>query len=259
MKMWQFGITFAVLSCAAYAQGQGLSDPFKKWLVCDASFPFSTETVSPDFSVKLSSEQAPVAGIRVLLVRGGEEWKPGDDRTVATAGTDSDGTAWFEAIAPGNYHLRAADGLLFPNNDYIEVEAGHRSGEEVKVYWPGESTKIRALRGRLTTSKDPSDEDVPLRDSAVDLLDLVTGRHVESARTDVGGLYEFATAEPGLYVFRVTLAGKENSNKSDSRDLAIELDPSAREATLPEMKVVRSDCYGVQLYRFMKVKGWEPQ
>jgi len=163
MKMWQLGTTVAILSCAACAQEQELSQPYKKWLLCDVDFLFTTETVGPDFSVRLFSEQAPPAGVRLKLVRGGTEWKPGDGRVVATAKTDSTGVAQFLAIHAGNYHPRIEDGLLFPNNEFIEVESGHRSGEEVRVYWPGESTKVRALRGRLTTSKNWSDEGIPFK------------------------------------------------------------------------------------------------
>jgi hypothetical protein len=46
----------------------------------------------------------------------------------------------------------------------------------------------------------------------------------------------------------------------ENRDLAVELDPSAKEYSILEMKVVQSDCYGVQLLRRSPTDDlWEAQ
>jgi hypothetical protein len=258
MKLWRFGFLIAVLACGSYAQKQELSRPYKKWLFCDVDFLFSQETVGADFSLKVSFKEAPVAWARMSLVRGGVEWKPGDGEVVATAETDSTGTAEFSAIAPGSYTPRAEDGLLFPGNEFIHVKAGLRPGEAVKVFWPGLTMAVRSLRGRLTTSREASDEGVPWRDGDVELLELHTGRLIESTHTYGDGSYGFATEEPGLYVFRVTMPARKKGNMSESHDLAVELDPSAKEGAIPEMKVIWSECEGVQLLR-RKADGWEAE
>jgi len=242
MKVWRFGLLVAVLACGAYAQKQELSKPYRKWLECDVVWPFSVEGVGPDFSMNVSFKEAPVAWARIALVRG-------DGEVVAIAETDSNGTAEFSAIVPGSYTPRAEDGLLFPDNEFIDVKASHRSGEEIKVFWPGMTVAVRALHGRLTTSKEVSDEGLPWRDGNVELLDLHTGRLIESTHTDGDGSYEFTTVQPGLYVFRATMPENKKGNTSESHDLAVELDPSAKEAAMPEMKVLQSECAGVQLYR----------
>lgn len=258
MKVRRFGLLIAILACGAYGQKQELDKPHRKWLECDVDFLFTTETVGPDFSLSVSFKDAPIVGVRVSLVRGGVEWKPGDGEVVATAETDSSGIAQFYAIAPGSYTPKAEDGLFFPNNEFIDVRARHRAGEQVKVHWPVWPMAVRALRGRLTTSKEVSDDGMPWRDGDVEILDLRTGRLIESTHTDGDGGYEFAVAEPGLYVFRAMMAAKKKGNEPESHDLALELDPSAKEGTIPEMKVIRSDCDGVQLLR-LEADGWEAQ
>jgi hypothetical protein len=82
-------------------------------------------------------------------------------------------------------------------------------------------------------------------------------RLIESVQTDDNGSYEFSTAEPGLFVLRVKLParGKIESGKDD---LAVELDPAAKEVSIPEMKVLQSECSGVQLFRRIG-EHWEAQ
>ena len=96
---------------------------------------------------------------------------------------------------------------------------------------------------------EETDLNLPLRLATVKLVDLRSSRVVETQRTIDDGSYEFSTIEPGLYVIRITPRVNEKKTKSLSGDLAVELDPAARESTIPELKVAQSDCAGVQLLR----------
>jgi len=202
---------------------------------------FSKEEVGPDFSLKISFHHAPVEGARIELEHGG--------KAVATARTNSRGVAIFSAIPPGEYSPRAVDGLVFPVGSLVlEVRPGHAVSEKVKLDWPGYSVATQNLRGKFTVSEQLDDPDMPLRNTSVELLDPYTSKLIESGHTDVNGDYEFATIIPGVYALRLTLAKKDESG-SETRDLPVELDQAAKEYSIPEMKAVHSDCYGLQLLR----------
>jgi hypothetical protein len=245
-------LSFLMLSGLVHAQEQDQPEPHYKWLNCDVDWIFSEETVGPDFSFQLSFHDSPIAGVRVFLSKSGS--------VVSTATTNSHGVAHFSAIPPGKYDPSSPAGLLFPSGSLvIEVDAHHASGEKVKLDWPGYSIATRNLRGKFTVSEQLNDPDIPLRNAPVELLDPYTSKLIESGRTDVNGDYEFATRIPGVYALRLRLAKKDGSG-FETRDLPAELDPAAKEYSIPEMKAVHSDCYGLQLLRRIGTEdGWEAQ
>jgi hypothetical protein len=195
---------------------------------------------------------APVGGTRISLNKVG--------KVVATARTNQQGVARFDVIPPGTYDSESPDGLLFPSGRLvIKVEAGHASGERVTLHWPNYSVAYRLLRGRFTIAEQPNDPGTPLRNAVVELRDVYTARLIESGSTDANGDYEFATTDPGLYALRLVLPKKGQAGL-ESRDLAIELDATAKDYSIPEMKVVQSDCYGIQLLRRSTTEDlWEAQ
>lgn len=213
---------------------------------------FTEETVGPSFSLKVSFHGTPVAGTRITLNKG--------RKALATARTNRGGFARFERIAPGKYDAESPDGLLFPSGRLvIEIKADHSAGEKLTLHWPSDSVAYRVLRGRFTISEELNDPEIPLRSTVVELRDVYTARLIESGSTDANGDYEFATTDPGLYALRLVLPKKGQAG-FENRDLAVELDPSAKEYSIPEMKVVQSDCYGVQLFRRSKTEDhWEAQ
>jgi hypothetical protein len=109
----------------------------------------------------------------------------------------------------------------------------------------------------LIAPGDASEEDRPLQSAAVKLLDLRSSRVVETQRTAADGSYEFSMLEPGLYVVRVIPPAHNKKPNPASGDLAVELDPTALESTIPELKVLQSDCAGVQLLRRTAKGQWE--
>jgi hypothetical protein len=241
-----------VLVYSANAQEQELGEPYKKWLDCAVDWIFNEEAVSPSFSLKISFHGAPVAGARITLNK--------DGKAAVTATTNQQGVARFVSIPPGKYDLESPDGLLFPSGRLvIEVKAKHVSGEKVSLDWPNYSLAYRFLRGRFTTSEQVDDPEIPLRNTLVELRNVYTARLIESGSTDANGDYQFSTTDPGLYALRLVLPKKGQAG-FENRDLAVELDPSAKEYSIPEMKVVQSDCYGVQLLRRAPTENiWESQ
>ena len=115
---------------------------------------------------------------------------------------------------------------------------------------------VRTLRSRLVAPGEGADTDRPLRSATVALVDLRSSRVVETQQTAEDGSYQFSTIEPGLYVVRVTPPVKDKKTKPISGDIAVELDPAARESAIPELKVEQSDCSGVQLLRKVG-KEWQ--
>ena len=244
-------LSLVMLSGLARAQEQGLAKPYK-WLECDVDWMFSEATVGPGFSLQLSFNGSPIAGVLVSLSKNG--------KVAATARTNSHGVARFNAIPPGKYDPGSPDGLLFPSGSVvIEVKAHHASGERVKLDWPGYTVTTQNLRGKFTISEKQDDPGIPLRNAPVELLDPYTSKLIESGHTDINGDYEFATRIPGVYALRVRVAKKDDSS-SETHDLPVELDPAAKEYSIPEMKAVHSDCYGLQLLRRSGTEDlWEAQ
>jgi hypothetical protein len=227
-----------VLTYSAYAQST--ENEFDR--LCFFDRLFSEPTVGPDFSLKLSFHGRPIAGASIAI-------ENSKGNVAATAKTNPKGVAHFTAIPPGEYYPSAPDGLLFPSGSLvIEVKAGNPAGERVKVEWPADPSSIRSAKGRFTTSDLLDDPDIPMQNQRVELLDLRTATLIESAQTNANGEYEFKTAQPGLYALRVTLPRKGEPG-SENHDLAVEVDPAASDYALPDMKVVQSNCNGVQFYR----------
>ena len=223
------------------AQGQELAETHKKWLLCDFDWIFTEETVGSSFSLKTSFHGTPVAGVRITLNK--------DGKVAATATTNKKGVARFVSVPPGNYDPESPDGLLFPSGRLvIKVKLKHASGELISLDWPNSSRAYRVLRGRFTTSEEVDDPEIPMRNVLVELRDVYTARLIESGSTDANGDYQFSTIDSGLYAMRLVLP-KKGQPGFETRDLAVELDSSAKEYWIPEMKVVQSDCYGVQLLR----------
>ena len=243
---------FLLILGTASAQGQELAEPHKKWLLCDVDWMFTEETVGPSFSLKTSFHGTPVARARITLNK--------DGKVAATATTNKKGVAHFVSVPRGKYDPESPDGLLFPSGRLvIEVKPKHASGERVSLDWPNSSRAYRLLRGRFTTSEDVNDHEIPMRNILVELRDVYTARLIESGYTDANGDYQFSTNDPGLYALRLVLPKKGQSG-FENRDLAVELNPSAKEYSMPEMKVVQSDCYGVQLLRRSSTDDlWEAQ
>jgi len=254
-------VALAILGGCSFAQNQGLPEvqPQRKWLVCDVDWIFTPYDVGTDFSVKLSYHQQPLPGIRVVITPSGElRDTAGRLRVPVTAMTDSSGTAHFLAVTPGKYNAEAKNGLDFPSNEVTVHSAGDGDFDaEIEIEWPLEPLPVRTLRGRLLAPGEGDKPDRPFRSATVNLVDLRSSRVVETQRTLEDGSYEFSTVEPGLFVVRVIPPTKDKQTKELSGDLAVELDPVAEEPTIPELKVLQSECAGVQLLRQTKPGQWE--
>ncbi len=250
----RLAVAIAVLCGCSLAQDLDSSEerPKRQWLECDVDWMFSQETVGPAFSLQVSFHGSPIPGVPISL----DKSKGG----AFTARTNSHGVAHFGAIPPGRYDPSSPNGLLFPSGSLvIEVKADHASHEKLKLDWPGYSIPTQNLRGKFTTSKELSNPAIPLRNAPLELLDPYTSKLIESGYTDINGDYEFATRTPGVYALRLSVAKRDGSS-AETHDLPVELEPGAREFSIPEMKAVHSDCNGLQLLRKSETEDlWEAQ
>jgi hypothetical protein len=256
----RLAIAVAILGGFSFAQDQDANDAQAKpkWLLCDVDWIFTPYDVESNFSVKLSFHQAPLPGMRVVLDPSGELTNASEHkRAPVIATTDVAGTAQFFAVPPGKYSVGAKDGLWFPSNE-LTVHADGAFDKGIEIEWPLDPLPVRTPRGRLITQAEETDLERPLQPATVELVDLRSSRVVETQHTIEDGSYEFSKIEPGLYVVRVIPPAKRKNAKPKSGDLAIELDPSANESTIPEMKVEQSECAGVQLLRRAANGRWEP-
>jgi hypothetical protein len=254
----RLAVAAAIFCGCSLAQDQDPSDAHAELeRLCSFDRLLTPYDVSSDFSVALSFRQAPLPGIRVVLTPTGESTDAiGHSRVPVTAVTDSSGTAHFLAVPAGTYDAGAKNGLFFSSNE-VSVHADGDFDNEIEIEWPLETLPVRALRGKLIAPGAASETDRPLQSATVQLVDLRSSRVLETQHAISDGSYEFSTIEPGLYVVRVIPPTKDKKTNPARGDLAVELDPTAQESTIPEMKVLQSDCAGVELLRRTAKDRWE--
>jgi hypothetical protein len=258
-KPIRLAIAVLIICGCSLAQDQNSNDGHakEKWLLCDVDWIFTPYDVGPDFSVKLWFRQTPLPGIRVVLTPTGESTDAsGHSRAPITAVTDSSGTAHFLAVPAGRYDAGAKNGLFFPSNE-VTVHTDGDFDNEIEIEWPLQPLPVRALRGKLIAPGESAVANRPLRSAMVQLVDLHSSRVLETQRTIADGSYGFSTTESGLYGVRIIPPAKDKKTEAASGDLAVELDPAAQESTIPELKVLQSDCAGVQVLRRIAEDRWE--
>jgi hypothetical protein len=249
-------VTIAILGSCSFAKGQDANVPAEFDRLCFFSRLSTPYDVDRRFSVKLSYHQASIPDIEVTLTPIGDvKNASGHLRASISALTDSSGTARFVDAPSGKYTLGTKNGLVFPSN-VLTVHAKGHFHNEIAIRWPLDPLPVRTLRGKLITQAEETDVERPLQPATVELVDLRSSRVLEVQGTIGDGSYEFSTLEPGLYVIRVIPPAKDEKAPPVSGNLAVELDPAAQEATIPEMKVEQSDCAGVQLLRKVG-KEWQ--
>ncbi len=261
LNVIRLAVAVTVFCGCSFAQDQDSSDAHakRKWLTCDVDWIFTPYDVGADFSVTLSFRQAPLPGIRVVLTPSEDlADASGHRRVPVTAVTDSSGTAHFLAVPTGKYIAGAKNGLFFPSNE-VTVHVDGDFDNEIAIEWPLETLSVRSLRGKLIAPGEAAEPDRPFRLATVQLVDLHSSRVIETKSSTADGSYEFSTVEPGLYAVRVIPPTRDKKTEPASGNLAVELDPAAQQSTIPEMKVLQSECAGVQLLRRIAEDRWEAQ
>jgi hypothetical protein len=253
----RLAVAVAILCCCSFAQDQDSSDPNAEFdRLCSFSWPSTPYDVGRDFSVKLSYHHTPIPDIQVTLTPSGEvKDASGQLRVPISAVTDSSGTAHFSAVPSGEYIIGAKGGLEFPSNELTVHAKGHFD-KKIAIEWPFDPLPVRTLRGKLITQAGGSDVERPLQPATVELVGLRSLKVLETQSTIGDGSYEFSTIEPGLYVVRVIPPAKDEKTTAASGNIAIELDPAAKESTIPDLKVEQSECAGVQLFRRDAKGNW---
>jgi len=250
----------AILGGISFAQDEGSTDPNAEFdRLCFYDRLVTPYDVSHDFSVKLSYHHALIPNTLVTLIPS-REVKDADGYFGAplSALTDSSGTAHFSAVPSGKYTIGAQDGLEFPSNELTVHGKGHFD-KKIAIEWPLFPLPVRTLSGKLITTSKETDGELPLQPGTVELVDLRSSKVLETQSTIGDGSYEFSTLEPGVYVVRVIPPTKDEKKTATSGDIVIELDTAAKASAIPKMKVVQSECAGVQLFRETKPGVWGQQ
>jgi hypothetical protein len=255
---FRLALAVTILGSFSFAQDQDSNDPTVEFdRLCYVGGLLTLYDVGHDFSVKLSFRKAPLPEIQVTLTPIGELADAnGHLRIAISAVSDSSGTANFIGVPSGKYTIGAKDGVPFPHNE-LTVHTKGNSDKEITIEWPLETLQVRTLRGKLITQAEETDVERPLQPATVELVDLRSPKVLETQSTIGDGSYEFSTIEPGLYVVRVIPPAKDEKTTPARGDIAIELDPAAKEAIIPDLKVIQSECAGVQLFRRKMNGKWE--
>ncbi|HJT52647.1 MAG TPA: prealbumin-like fold domain-containing protein, partial [Candidatus Angelobacter sp.] len=196
--------------------------------------------VPPSFRVSVWNDAKSVSGITIAVYKDAsvEDVKP---TPVLTLQTDQTGSAEVQDLAPGVYVI-ATTGPGQGNAAYAIVATNHpKPSSEVKLYWPYSQPTIKshALAGNLISNKPWN----PFENIHLELW--TTGTSSPLAVTDTGpdGYFHFDEPQPGTYVLRIR--GHQKGIKPDLQvggDVAIELSPSAPEATEISLQLDMTDC-----------------
>jgi len=252
---WLIAVTL-IFCCPGSAQENNIDPQYKRSINCLVTRSFTAETCGPDFSIKLVFHEHPVTGVSVLLIRGGMmRNSPDDGAILASASTNSEGTARFFAVPPGKYTVSVEGGLLFSEPE-VRVESNGEIGRAFSIEWPDNALKARTLRGKLLRAETIPGPTVPLQETSIQLLDIRTGQLLQDTFTSVDGSYAFSSTAPGLYAVRVTPPPKPDVGQS-SAIVAIELDPAAKDGFIPELRLRQAECVGIAIFRQTKPGTWE--
>jgi hypothetical protein len=253
----RLAVALAILGGFSFAQDQVSTGPNAEFDgVCFYDRLYMPYDVGRNFSVKLSYHRALIPNIQVTLTPRGEvKDSNGHLRVPLSAVTDSSGTAHFSSVQSGKYSVGAKNGLEFRSN-VLTVHAKGHFDNKIAIKWPVVSLPVRSLRGKLITQAERTDAERPLQPATVELVDLRSSIVLETQSTIGDGSYEFSTIGPGLYVVRVIPPAKDEKTKPPSGDITIELDPAAKEPTIPDLKVKQSKCAGVLVFRRNAKSNW---
>ena len=144
---WLIAVTL-IFCCPGSAQENNIDPQYKRSINCLVTRSFTAETFGPDFSIKLVFHEHPVPGVSVLLIRGGMmRNSPDDGAILASASTNSEGTARFFAVPPGKYTVSVEVGCFSPNRRCGSKATG-RSGE----HFPSSGLTTRSRREHFVES-----------------------------------------------------------------------------------------------------------
>jgi hypothetical protein len=159
-----------------------------------------------------------------------------------TLRTDQDGNAELKNLAPGTYVIGTA-GPGQGSAEYAIVATDHpKPSSEIKLELPysrEKALKSRALAGNLISNRPWH----PLENIHLEVW--TAGSYAPLAVADTGpdGRFHFDEFRPGTYILRVR--GRQKDISPDEQlqgDIAVELSPSAPDATEISLRLDMSDC-----------------
>ncbi len=221
--------------CAAHGQ---ISSPDEgRWPTCAYTPPAEEHLSGPNFTVRISFREQPIAGLKVILSVTGAKFEQNIGDIIASASTDSDGVAHFFAIPPGIYRAHVEKALLAESKE-IQVQADNTSENRLEMEWPDSPILTGNLRGRIFSWQKSSPQNradlLPHKNVFVQLLDLRSGKPLATVHTDSEGYYEFPPHPDGPYVIRV---GEHQDPSINSYDTAVEVATDVAHGDMPDLIV----------------------
>lgn len=200
----------------------------------------NTFEVGNEFRVSVADRGHPVIGLRLTLSTNGSPDSP--SKVVMESITDSEGYAYFSNLSPGSLWLS-------PDHDgsggyavIINVSPSNPAGTSVFLSWPNRAPiGVRSASGVLrTTDYYPNQVQAPM---SLSLLEGISGREVETTKTDSKGRFTFASnVAAGIYFLRLNPSGSSVSqSEEDWGTIPIEVSPAAGLDAL-DLDVGWTDC-----------------
>jgi hypothetical protein len=183
---------------------------------CGACAVFNpTVQVGPNFRVKVTDRSRPIKGLRLEI---------GNKQAI----TDKDGFAVFRDMLTGLYSVRAdRDGGML-NGVNVDIKRDGPADVAVPLKWPATAPiLVRSLKGTIHSPAYLPGQPQPTL--LLDLLEGISGRHLESTRSTGVGEFGFMNVAPGLYFLRVNPSGLKGWSGEQIQGLiAVNVDSTAQ-------------------------------
>lgn len=187
--------------------------------------------------MRVSYREQPITGLKIILSVVSGEAGQNVGEVIATASTDTNGTAHFFAVPSGVYRAHVEKALLAESRE-IHVQADDPSEDKIYLEWPNSPIVTGNLRGRIFSWQKSTPQNraelLPHKSVFVQLLDLRSGKPLASVHTDSEGYYEFPSYPDGSYVMRV---GEHSDPSINSYDNAVEVARDVTQGDMPDLVV----------------------
>ncbi|MCU1283774.1 MAG: hypothetical protein JWO13_124 [Acidobacteriales bacterium] len=189
-----------------------------------------------DFTILVSHEGSPLAGVSVQMTR------EGSDSTPLSGKTGSNGKLQMRNVPSGKYWLKTE--LLGISTVqqcfHINQHATGKAQRNFNVEWGQLAPASSRIAGKLIVSESARSEnsvwnfvhrvEIPIAGASLKLQDPVTGNE-SSTVSDQNGAFDFSSVLKGTYVLHIE-GGHANEHQPKSDDLLIKFDAAAERSSL---------------------------
>lgn len=197
--------------------------------------------VPPNFRISVLNQGQAVPGIQIAIYDA-KDSKTAIAKPILRMFTGSDGGVQIGDLEPGPYIVQT-EGPGQGSAVYAIVATNHlKPSSEIKLEWPYSREKMlksRTLAGEMV-SNDPWD---PFENIHLELWTSGAAHPLAIQDTSIDGRFHFDETEPGIYVLRIHGRRKaQNPANEIVGEVAVELSPSAPDATEISLHLDTSDC-----------------